>query len=155
MCLNFITNHQSYFSPFWKQHLFFTANINLTIVVYFTSPTSKLKNNKKHHFTSIYQHLGVQIQQKSTKNMWLPSMEPTYPAWGTGTSSTQKCWLVWEMLVPKRVILLPSSIRSFISGWIMIFQCHQPQPFSEVWLNIRQQFRFPRLIPPVIESILI
>ena len=100
---------------------------------------------KKHHFTSIYQGLGFQIQQKSTQNMWLPSMVPTYPAWGKGTSSTQKCRLLGDMLVPKRVIQLPSSIRSFISGWIMIFQWHQPQPCSEIWLTIRQQFCFPHL----------
>lgn len=74
---------------------------------------------------------------------------------GKGTSSTQKRRLLGDMLVPKRVIQLPSSIRSFISGWIMIFQWHQPQPFSEIWLTIRQRFCLPRLIPPVIESILI
>ena len=53
----------------------------------FSAPPFLFKAPKKHH--------------EMPKQM--PSREPTYPSLGKGKSSTQKCWLVEDMLVPGRV----------------------------------------------------
>lgn len=63
----------------------------------------------------------LKIEQLTFENCYPPKKKKHMPPWEMGTSSTQKCWLVGDMLVSWRV---GSQMGAF---WIdLVIWCHRP-----------------------------
>ena len=127
------------------------TNLSLTMVVHFTSPTSKLKNTQN---TSLHIHLSrfgcpdptkINRTAQTLHTYDYPPGNPTYPAW-QGTSSTQKCRLVGGYVSSQEgnTVGFFDPFISFIHIWVDHDISMSPTT-TVFWLTTRQQFCFPQL----------